>query len=235
MKKCVYCHSDISEHGAFCPICGKPQPQQTVYGQTQQTQYQQSNPAPAPQPQQSKNNGAIWGVVGFLAAAVIGLGGWFVYDKLIKEQPSSSQTVATVDKEKAVEKVQTVKKEVAENKEKTEMVRQKSEKQTVSQQPRPIRGAYNMTGAISKYPITMNISITDGEVVGTYYYHSQGSKNKMTVNGYITADHRMVMEEYAPSGLNTGYFDGYFNGTTFSGQFSNYEKDSHLSFSLTAY
>ena len=232
MKKCVFCHSDMSEHAAFCPICGKPQPQQTVYRQPQQTQYQQPNPAPVPQPQQSKSNGAIWAIVGFLAAAVIGLGGWLVYDKLIKEQPSSTPVVAaTVDKEKSAEKQQTVKKEAAEKKEK---VKQK-EQQTVSQQPRPIRGAYNLTGAISKYPITMNISITDGEVVGTYYYHSQGSKNKMTVNGYMTADHRIVLEEFAPSGLNTGYFDGYFNGTTFSGQFSNYEKNSHLSFSLTSY
>ena len=95
-----------------------------------------------------------------------------------------------------------------------------------------LNGAYAMTGSIDKYPITMSISITDGDVYGTYYYHSQGSSNRMTVTGTISADRRIHLEEYAPSGLNTGYFDGSFDGTTFAGHFSNYAKDSHLYFSL---
>ncbi|MBR5687947.1 MAG: zinc ribbon domain-containing protein [Prevotella sp.] len=229
MKKCVYCQSDMSDQAAFCPRCGKSQPQQTMYRPAQQPQQPQQ--PPVRQPEKSKSNGALWAVIGFLAAAVLGLGGWIVYENFIKENstPTTTVTATTSDTEKKTEKEQ--KKEKKESKK----VSEEKTTQSVKNTPKVIRGTYNLTGAISKYPITMNISITDGDVVGTYYYHSQGRNNKMTVNGTISADRRMILEEYAPSGLNTGYFDGYFNGEAYTGQFSNYEKDSHLSFSLNTY
>lgn len=232
MKKCIYCQSDMSDHAAFCPKCGKSQPQQTMYRPAQQPRQQ-----PAYQPEKSKSNGALWAVIGFLAAAVLGLGGWIVYDNFIKENPAPATSVSTTapDKEKNATKEQTKKEQANKTEKETKKVSEEKTSQPAQARPKTIRGAYNLTGAISKYPITMNISITDGDVVGTYYYHSQGRNNKMTVYGNISADHRMYLEEYAPSGLNTGYFDGYFNGEAYTGQFSNYENDSHLSFSLNTF
>lgn len=89
-----------------------------------------------------------------------------------------------------------------------------------------------MRGSISQYPITMEIYVSGTQVSGTYYYHSQGSSNRMTVDGYINGTN-MVLEEYAPNGLNTGYFSGTFTGYRYSGTFMNYEKQKTRSFTIT--
>ena len=95
-----------------------------------------------------------------------------------------------------------------------------------------IEGFHQLSGSISKYGITMDIEVRRGYVNGTYYYHSQGSSNRMTVSGTISGN-TMSLEEYAPSGENTGYFEGVFNGLSYNGTFHNYSKGSTLNFSLT--
>lgn len=94
-----------------------------------------------------------------------------------------------------------------------------------------IEGSHHMSGSISKYGITMDVTVNRGYVSGTYYYHSMGSKNRMTVTGYVRGNN-MELEEFDPKGSNTGYFIGVFNGRTYSGTFRNYEKGTELSFSL---
>lgn len=95
-----------------------------------------------------------------------------------------------------------------------------------------IEGIHQLSGSISKYGITMDIEVRRGYVNGTYYYHSQGSSNRMTVSGTISGN-TMSLEEYAPSGENTGYFEGVFNGLSYNGTFHNYSKGSTMNFSLT--
>ena len=88
-----------------------------------------------------------------------------------------------------------------------------------------------MRGSISNYPITLEFYVSGTQVSGTYYYHSQGSSHRMTVSGYIDGQY-MVLEEYAPDGLNTGYFSGSFNGYRYAGSFTNYQKQKTHSFSV---
>ena len=180
------------------------------------------------EPPRGNSNGALYGIVGFLAAAVIGLGIWMFVrssdDK--KEQPA--QTVQTAQQTPQQAAQQTP--------------QQAQQPQTTGQTaaapaPAPqrtytIQGNHRMRGAISKYPITMEFYVAGTQVSGTYYYSSQGSSNRMTISGYINGSY-MQLEEYAPDGLNTGYFSGSFNGYRYAGSFTNYLKQKTHSFSVT--
>ena len=253
MRECFRCHAMISDKAQFCPVCGSQQPKspQATQTQTPGAHPQQGQYGGSPAGSSQKSYGWVWGLVAFLTAAVLGLGGWLVYDKFIR-QDDSVVVVSSNDSQKNDEKTAKDKKsgkdKKAENNKKTETdkkAEKKSEKDNQgkkenasNEQKQPAKttakpsGPYSLTGSIDKYPITMSISIADGEVYGTYYYHSQGSNKRMTLTGTISADRRMYLEEFAPNGINTGYFEGSFDGTTYAGHFSNYEKDSHLSFSL---
>jgi len=95
-----------------------------------------------------------------------------------------------------------------------------------------IEGNHHLTGSISKYGITMDIYI-DGEIIdGSYYYHSQGSSNRMSLYGSINGT-ELYLEEFAPDGNNTGSFSGRFNGRTYSGIFTNNLNGKTMSFSLS--
>ena len=95
-----------------------------------------------------------------------------------------------------------------------------------------IEGTHHLTGSISKYAITMDIYIDDELVEGSYYYHSQGSGNRMELSGSITGS-ELYLDEYAPDGNNTGYFSGRFNGSTYSGTFTNNLNGKTMSFSIS--
>ncbi|MBR4388417.1 MAG: zinc ribbon domain-containing protein [Prevotella sp.] len=219
--KCPICNFEVSEEATFCSRCGTKIdkiPQQPMgYDDNTRVVY---NPEPQTR---GSNNGVLYGIVGFLVAAVIGLGIWLlVRGTSDTEQPQTAQVAQTAAPQTTPQTTDT----------------QQSAAQTqpaVTPAPRrtySIQGQHRMRGSISKYPITMEIYVSGTQVSGTYYYHSQGSSNRMTVDGYINGSY-MVLEEYAPSGLNTGYFHGDFNGYSYSGQFTNYSKQSNLSFSLT--
>ena len=216
----------------------------------QQTRYQQTQPTYQPQPSQTtqKSNGWVWGVVAFLAASVLGLGGWIIYDKFFNTDAPPPVVLTTVNKPEK-QQGNTQKNTDTKDKKDAQKKEEPSKKKQTTVQDNPVTndeptqnnrnampsGPYRMTGAIDQYPITMNISITGSDVHGTYYYHSQGSDKRMTVIGKMSADRRIRLEEYAPGGFNTGFFEGSFDGSTFAGHFSNYEKESHLFFSLNTY
>ena len=250
MRECFRCHAMISDKAQFCPVCGSQQPT-SPHGSYQPTQTQDAHPQNSqyggpPAARGQKSNGWVWALVAFLAAAVLGVGGWLVYDKLIRaddapvfvpadgnlgnEKKTADDTKARKTKADQDKKSDADKKTGKDRQEKKEGASDEPERPSkTTAQP---SGPYSMTGSVDKYPITMSISITDGDVYGTYYYHSQGSGKRMTLTGTISADRRMYLEEYAPDGINTGYFEGSFDGSTYAGHFSNYEKDSHLYFSL---
>ena len=215
--KCPSCNTQLSDHAAFCPHCGANVSAMTP----QQMDYNDRTAYPQQHSQRSNSNGVLYGILGFLVAAVIGLGIWILVKTTTgKEQPQQAQVARTTTAQQ-------------------QTATQPAQKQqtTVQTAPAPqrtysIQGQHRMRGSISQYPITMEIYVSGTQVSGTYYYHSQGSSNRMTVDGYINGTY-MVLEEYAPSGLNTGYFHGDFNGYSYSGQFTNYEKQSNLSFRIT--
>lgn len=218
--KCPSCNTELSDGALFCPKCGvsvrEPEPHHTTdYNDNVRVVY-------TPEPQQSSSNGALYGIVGFLVAAVIGLGIWmFVRSTGDDQQPPQAQVAQTTQQTATT----------------SSQAQQKTAQPVAAPAPAPqrtytIQGQHRMRGSISQYPITMEIYVSGTQVSGTYYYHSQGSSNRMTVDGYINGTY-MVLEEYAPSGLNTGYFHGDFNGYSYSGQFTNYQKQSNLSFRLT--
>lgn len=203
MKYCVFCNNPIEDNATYCMHCGKQQP--AMY-------------TPPQQPQQSNNNNLLYLLIGILGTALLIIGGFLLYNML-------SDNNAKED-------------EAAEQKRDTVVTVVNQPQQQAAPQPAAppkvytIPGNHHMSGSISKYGITMDINVSGSDVYGTYYYHSVGSKNRMTVTGNIYGNN-MYLEEYSPDGLNTGNFQGTFNGRVFKGKFTNYDKGSYLSFTLT--
>ena len=126
--RCIRCNSLIPDGSTFCPVCGAqvsnnplgddatriaspsqpphrqaaPPPHANYGAPMQQQQYY----APAPKP---KNNTVLWVIVGILAAALLGLGGWLLMDTLSDKgdanQPSKDAQVvkasSSVDKQES--------------------------------------------------------------------------------------------------------------------------------------
>lgn len=132
--RCNRCNAQIPDGSTFCPACGtqlsnnplgddatriaqpsappsRPPstPPSTPVGQPyQQRAYPPQQPYYAPAPKE-KSNTALWVVVGVLAAALLGLGGWLLVDTLNGNgdatQPAKDaqvvQVTSAVDKQKA--------------------------------------------------------------------------------------------------------------------------------------
>lgn len=203
MKYCVFCNNQIEDNATYCMHCGKQQP---MY-------------APQP-PQQSNNNNnnLLYLIIGILGTAVLLIGGFLLYN-MMSDNDSKSE-------------------EAAEHKRDTVVTVVNQPTQQPAPQPAPppkvytIPGNHHLSGSISKYGVTMDISVNGSEVYGTYYYHSVGSKNRMTVTGNVYGNN-MYLEEYSPDGLNTGNFSGTFDGRVYKGKFTNYDKGTYLSFTIS--
>ena len=202
MKYCIYCNNPIDDHATYCNHCGKPQ----------------AGMGMPPKPVKQSNNNILYLIIGILGTAVLLIGGYLAYN-LLSGKSTEEQTVVR----------DTIVTTVAPAKETTVT-------EPVAPPPPPkvytVQGNHHMSGAISKYGVTMDIDVNGTEVYGTYYYHSVGSRNRMTVSGNIYGNN-MYLEEYSPDGYNTGCFSGTFNGRVFKGRFTNYDKGSNLSFSIT--
>ena len=211
--KCPICQAEISDGAQFCPKCGTKISQDN-WQQTPQPAQENVRVVYTQTPQQSSSNSALYAIVGFLVAAVIGLGIWMFVrssgDK--KEQPT--QIAQPAQSAQSAQSAQPAAAPVS-----------------APQRTYTIQGNHRMRGSISNYPITLEFYVSGTQVSGTYYYHSQGSSHRMTVSGYIDGQY-MVLEEYAPDGLNTGYFSGSFNGYRYAGSFTNYQKQKTHSFSV---
>ncbi len=220
--KCPICQAEISDGAQFCPKCGTKISQDN-WQQTPQPAQENVRVVYTQTPQQSSSNSALYAIVGFLVAAVIGLGIWMFVrssgDK--KEQPTqiaqSAQPAQPAQSAQSAQSAQTAQPAAA--------------PVPAPQRTYTIQGNHRMRGSISNYPITLEFYVSGTQVSGTYYYHSQGSSHRMTVSGYIDGQY-MVLEEYAPDGLNTGYFSGSFNGYRYAGSFTNYQKQKTHSFSV---
>lgn len=220
--KCRECGQVVSDKAVKCPKCGCPINEETHYFQSDEPMVLRR------QPNRGGGNGNKWlyAILSFLLAAVIGGGIFYFIDKnnqkeeVFQQQQQQSQHVAD-----SIAKAQARQDSID---------KLKAEAQPrVAPQPRvvTIEGYHHLVGSISKYPITMDIQVNGGDVQGTYYYHSQGRNSKMSVYGSLNGN-QLTLEEYAPDGKNTGYFEGTFNGYSFSGTFVNYLKGNTLSFNI---
>ena len=219
--KCRECGQVVSDKAVKCPKCGCPINEETHYFQSDEPMVLRR------QPNRGGGNGNKWlyAILSFLLAAVIGGGIFYFIDKnnqkeeVFQQQQQSQHVADSIAKAQARQ---------------DSIDKLKAEAQPrVAPQPRvvTIEGYHHLVGSISKYPITMDIQVSGGDVQGTYYYHSQGRNSKMSVYGSLNGN-QLTLEEYAPDGNNTGYFEGTFNGYSFSGTFVNYLKGNTLSFNV---
>jgi hypothetical protein len=73
-------------------------------------------------------------------------------------------------------------------------------------------------GAVDKYPITMQLSIYDSVVSGTYYYNKQGPDNVLKLSGNLRGD-ELELFESDENGNQTGHFKGIFSNGEYYGEF----------------
>jgi len=227
IKICPHCGANVKEEDAFCKNCG-----QDLRGGSFAA-YPNGSPNNPYGGEKGNSSGKyllfIFGVL-FLAA-VCG-GGWYGYKKItevISEKQKREHIADSLEKvsHDSVNKID----EVAV----TDTTAADSVAEAIDDymgDDYSVEGYQHLNGSISEYGITMDINIDENSVEGTYYYHSQGSSKKMTLSGYIEGSD-VYLEEYDPEGSNTGFFSGTFDGRTYEGTFTNYQKGEGLPFYLT--
>lgn len=90
----------------------------------------------------------------------------------------------------------------------------------------------NLKGVISSsYNVTMQLSISNDEIYGQYYYDKNGSNNILYLYGGISNSNDVVLLEFNSKEEQTGLFQGVFGSNSFSGTFINY-KGKEMPFEL---
>ncbi len=201
--KCPECGNMISDKAERCPKCGAPRMEQ----QQDMTQvFPQEPVAPVEQPQPMQNqypyyeeddgnrNKWLYGIIGLLVLALLGVGYWAWNSGLLgnhngKEAVSGSEKDST-------------------------MVASDSQSAT-------LEGTQNFSGSIGPANVEMSIFIDGSDVNGYYHYNSQDRGHNMTLQGNMGSGGVVTLTEYSPEGLNSGRLEGVFNGTTLEGSFTN--------------
>ena len=243
MKKCPVCFEYVPDDASTCPFCRSPlsaNPQNNITEEpstlkyasrpqdTVRAPYATGTPYTAPsQPvPPKKNNSILYFIIGVLATALLFLAGLMIYN-YTKDEPKTddAQSKPTATASPAAEEATPAAAEETYDRSEAQPV--------VAPRPREVttEGYHHLSGSISKYGITMDIEVSGDHVQGTYYYHSKGRSNKMSVYGNLYGND-MTLEEYAPDGNNTGCFEGTFDGYCFQGSFVNYSIGNVLRFSV---
>ncbi len=93
--------------------------------------------------------------------------------------------------------------------------------------------SYSFSGSIDRYSLWMDLTIDGSDVSGSYYYISSGSGERLYLRGTLFSDGEMVLTETTSNGIQTGRFDGNFDGSSYNGHFKNY-KEELMYFTLIA-
>ena len=201
--KCPECGNMISDKAEKCPKCGAPRMEQ----QQDMTQvFPQEPVAPVEQPQPVQNqypyyeeddgnrNKWLYGIIGLLVLALLGVGYWAWNSGLLGNN-NGKEVVSGLEKDST-------------------MV-------TSDSQPATLEGTQNFSGSIGPANVEMSIFIDGSDVNGYYHYNSQERGHNMTLQGNMGGGGVVTLTEFSPEGLNSGHLDGVFNGTTLEGSFTN--------------
>ncbi len=93
-------------------------------------------------------------------------------------------------------------------------------------------GTIRLVGNVSTYEIHMVLEASENHVTGYYYYDSQGSDNRVKLDGDITENNSLKLKKYDNKGMETGYFEGTFDDKTYHGFNVNYDRESRRPFSV---
>jgi len=83
------------------------------------------------------------------------------------------------------------------------------------------QGHFSLIGKVFTASCHMDIDISGTEVTGSYFYdnqNSKGNKDRLYLTGEANGN-KLELYEYLKDGQQTGYFDGNFNGVTYTGTF----------------
>ncbi len=235
---CNRCHNQIPDGSTFCPLCGAQlsnnpmNDDATRIAQPSQPNYQQPRPsqpnygqqpyyAPAPQ---KKSNAGLWIVVGILAAALLGLGGWLLVDTLNDkggvQQPSKDAQVTS-----AVEKAEQKRaEESTTSQEQTQEPEPEPQQQTAAPAPQQTiaktthrSGTVVLKGKLNGDNVTFTLYPQGGEYyVGSFQNHKVGVT--WSVEGYITSN----SFEFTSTGLARNWsFIATADGDSYAGTSTN--------------
>ena len=93
-------------------------------------------------------------------------------------------------------------------------------------------GTHLLKGEIGTYGVDMSITIDGKTVTGLYHYDFQDAGVNLSLKGKLQKDGKLVIDEYTPNGVNSGQFEGTFDGKEFSGTFYNLINGKEFSFNL---
>ena len=93
-------------------------------------------------------------------------------------------------------------------------------------------GTHLLKGEIGTYGVGMSITIDGKTVTGLYHYDFQDAGVNLSLKGKLKKGGKLVIDEYTPNGVNSGQFEGTFDGKEFSGTFYNLINGKEFSFNL---
>ena len=94
-------------------------------------------------------------------------------------------------------------------------------------------GLHQFRGTIGKYGVEMMMTVDGQKVTGLLHYNSQNNGVNLSLKGRISEDGKIILDEYAPSGDNTGSLEGLFDGTTFKGTYNNFTNGKTFPFTFS--
>lgn len=191
----------------------QPRPSQPNYGRQSQQPYY----APAPQ---KKSNAGLWIVVGILAAALLGLGGWLLVDTLndkgVQQPSKDAQVTSAMDKAEQKRAEEQTTSQPQEPQPQPQTVAP-APQQTVATTTRRPSGTVVLKGKLNGDNVTFTLYPQGGDYyVGSFQNHKVGVT--WSVEGYLTSNRF----DFTSTGLPKNWsFVAAADGESFAGTSSN--------------
>ena len=210
---CQNCGKKIVPQGVLCPRCGTELKLDSVFCARCGIRLDEWNKSPTMPIQDEEQvydweeeRGKTWWYVGgaVLAVALMGLGIWGWQSDLLGGSQEQDMEIQNSNHTSY---------------ERAEML--------------GTNGLCLLKGTIGKYGVEMMITVDD-EAIGLLHYNSQRKGINLMLKGNVEGDGKMTIYEFAPSGENTGCFDGVFDGESFKGTFRNFTHGKTYSFALVS-
>lgn len=213
IKKCPKCGTVYQDDVKFCINCGM----KLTYEVPEHTYYEESS------------NTWKW-VAAIIAVVIIG-GGAFWYFNTMSQNGSAESTTEVADSEQDISDAADANYAEAQEHEEESDADVATQSQLAAKQAEAINNGEWWTGSIGgKYNLRMYINEATGEF--WYYYTRNSSDNRLYLTVVENDGNHLVLLETNKNGNDTGKFDGYINGNTYSGTFYNLYNGKTFGFSL---